>query len=235
MSGTRSSRPLVAFVYRCAFVLVSAIGLAANLGLFEGRFIPSQLNYYTVLSNLFCLVYFAIDLPFSWRNARAGQEPARTTTLPRVKGAVVMAITVIFLIFNIALAPSYFVDPDYDFFSVSNLVLHYLAPVAVVVDWLVFDRKGLLRWFDPLIWLVIPAAFLLYTLLHAPFIGPIFEPEHSRYPYPFLDVDALGVGRVALNAVFVGVCFTVVGYVVFGVDRLGARLRRRAASRSAAH
>lgn len=75
-------RPRIAFVYRCAFVLVSAIGLAANLGLLEGRFIPTQLNYYTVLSNLLCLVYFAIDLPLSLRNARAGSATVRTTTFP---------------------------------------------------------------------------------------------------------------------------------------------------------
>jgi hypothetical protein len=222
------TRARAAFVFRCAFVLVSAIGLAANLGLLEGRFIPSQLNYYTVLSNLFCLVYFAVDLPLSGRAARGLAEPGRTTTLPRVKGAVVMAITVTFLIFNVALAPTYFFDPDYDFFTVSNLVLHYVAPVAVVIDWLVFDRKGLLRWVDPLIWLAIPAAFLLYTGLHAPFIGPIFEPEHSRYPYPFLDVDALGLARVAVNAAVAGACFAVVGYAVFGVDRLGHRLAMRA-------
>lgn len=224
--GGRRAR--AASVYRCAFVVVSALGLSANLGLLEGRFIPSQLNYYTVLSNLLCLVYFAADLPLSLRNARGGGEQDRTTSLPRVKGAVVMAITVTFLIFNIALAPSYLVDPDYDFFTLSNLVLHYVAPIAVVLDWLIFDRKGLLRWHDPLIWLLIPAAFLLYTALHAPFIGPIFEPEHSRYPYPFLDVDALGLARVAVNAVAIGVCFGIVGYAVFGVDRLGDRLTRRA-------
>lgn len=226
--GTRGgrARARVALVYRCAFVLVSALGLAANLGLLHGQFLPSQLNYYTVLSNLLCLVYFAVDLPLSWRNAWGAPDPERTTTLPRVKGAVVMAITVTFLVFNVALAPTYIVDPDYDFYTLSNLVLHYVAPVAVVLDWLVFDRKGVLRWADPLIWLAIPAAFLLYTMLHAPFIGPIFEPEHSRYPYPFLDVDALGA-RVAVNAALVGVCFAVVGYAVVGVDRLGARLGRR--------
>jgi len=229
VGGTIRSR--VAFVYRCAFVLVSALGLAANLGLLEGRFLASQLNYYTVLSNLLCLVYFAVDLPLSGRNARGLPDAReRTTTLPRVKGAVVMAITVTFLVFNIALAPTYIVDPDYDFYTLSNLVLHYLAPIAVVVDWLVFDRKGLLRWFDPLIWLVIPAAFLLYTVLHAPFIGPIFEPEHSRYPCPFLDADELGA-QVAVNAALVGVCFAAVGYAVLGVDRLGARLSRRGARR----
>lgn len=144
-----------------------------------------------------------------------------------MKGAVVMAITVTFLIFNVALAPTYFFDPDYDFYTVSNLVLHYVAPIAVVIDWLVFDRKGLLHWYDPLIWLAIPAAFLLYTGLHAPFIGPIFEPEHSRFPYPFLDLDVLGPARVAVNAAFVGTCFCAIGYAVFGIDRLGRWIDRR--------
>jgi hypothetical protein len=49
----------------------------------------------------------------------------------------------------------------------------------------------------------------------------------SRFPYAFIDIDALGVGQVAITVVVLVVAFVVLGYVFFGVDTLLARLASR--------
>lgn len=70
-----------------------------------------------------------------------------------------------------------------------NTVLHYIIPVAVLVDFLV-DRPKRTRTFKKsLVWLSFPVVYVAYTLIRGEVTG--------WYPYPFLNPATHGYGSVA--------------------------------------
>ena len=104
----------------------------------------------------------------------------------------------------------------------SNLTVHLVVPLMAVADWLLFDRKGSIRPFDPVRWLALPLYYLVFALVAAP-LGATYR-GGARYPYFFIDANLIGWSGVAVNVVLVGVAFLALGYAVFAVDRLLGRL-----------
>ena len=49
----------------------------------------------------------------------------------------------------------------------------------------------------------------------------------SPYPYPFMDVDALGWGKVLLIFLAMAAAFLALGYVLVWIDHLLARRQKR--------
>jgi hypothetical protein len=51
--------------------------------------------------------------------------------------------------------------------------------------------------------------------------------DQTRYPYTFLDPAISGVGGVVTFCAAMFVAFLVLGYILFGIDRLLARMGSR--------
>lgn len=73
-----------------------------------------------------------------------------------------------------------------------NLVLHYIIPVAALVDYLIDRPRTKLPFKEGLGWLLFPVAYLAYSLTRGALTG--------WYPYPFLDPATAGYGSVAVVA-----------------------------------
>jgi hypothetical protein len=66
---------------------------------------------------------------------------------------------------------------------VVNIILHYVAPAYVLLDWLAFPPKKLS--FRPaLVWLAYPLFYLAYSLVRGAFV--------DWYPYPFINPTVSG-------------------------------------------
>ena len=85
--------------------------------------------------------------------------------------------------------------------------------------------KGRLRWTDPLLWALIPYAYLAFALVYGG-LGGEFLPGRT-YPYPFLDVATHGVGGVVIRVLVLSVVLVGVGYVYVAIDRLLGRMAAR--------
>lgn len=100
--------------------------------------------------------------------------------------------------------------------------LHYALPLLYVAWWLLGTPHGTLGWRDVGRWLLFPLGYLAWIALRVTLI-------ERWFPYPFLDVDALGTAAVLRNALLVAVAFSLGGAALLSADRwLG---RRRAAHR----
>jgi hypothetical protein len=97
----------------------------------------------------------------------------------------------------------------------ADLLLHYVMPLSYLVFWLFWVRKAGLRWYDPLLWLVYPLFYLAFIVIRGKWSG--------FYPYPFLDVGALGYARAALNACGIMMVFVALGALVVVIGRFSAR------------
>jgi hypothetical protein len=97
----------------------------------------------------------------------------------------------------------------------TNTVFHYIAPIAMVLGWLLFGpRRRINRSVvaGTLIW---PVLWMGYTLAHGA--------ASKWYPYPFVDVATHGYGRVLVNALLVAVVCVLVGALYAFGDRTLSR------------
>ena len=127
-----------------------------------------------------------------------------------------MYIVVVGVVYHFLLAPTW--NPQ-GLALLGNSLLHYVMPAAFVLDWLLFAPKGRLNWKDPAKWLVFPLVYGGWTLIHGALSG--------WWPYPFVDVGALGLGQVLLNFVGLLIFFLIVGLTVVAIDRTFGRRDRR--------
>lgn len=69
-----------------------------------------------------------------------------------------------------------------------NTVLHYIMPLAMILDWVINPPTKTITWKQAASWLVFPLLYVVYSLIRGPFV--------NWYPYPFLDPRIGGYGRV---------------------------------------
>ncbi|MGN7948941.1 Pr6Pr family membrane protein [Microbacterium sp. 22215] len=223
-----NSRP-VALVYRMLALAVILTGVIRHSDVLTGAPNWTTLLFYTMVSNLLCLVWMILLIVRTARDLRQTGPRGTSTPSARGSGAVMMAITVTMLIYLVVLVPTRFADGDSDIFSLTDNLIHIITPLLVIVDWLVFVPKGSFRWIDPLLWTLIPYAYLVWAFVYGS-LGGEFTPG-QKYPYPFMDVDALGVGGVAQWVVALTLALVVVGLVFVAIDRALGVLSRRSVRR----
>lgn len=136
---------------------------------------------------------------------------------PFVRSAIAAYIAVVAVVYHTVLAKLW--SPQGAQYA-ADLLLHTVMPAGYLVFWLTCVRKSGLRWYDPLLWLIYPAAYLLAVLVRGKWSG--------FYPYPFVDAGALGYAKVAVYAVHVLVVFLVAGAVVVIAGRVMARAAEKA-------
>lgn len=224
-SGALTLR-FIALAFRLASVVLIATGIVRITGIFSDTPSPKAWLFYTVLSNVLCLVWMLALLASTVRGLAAYGSRGHSTPSARGSAAIMMAITVTMLIYIFVLVPSAFVQAgDYQPFSLTDNLIHIVTPVLLIGDWLFFVPKGQLRPGDPLRWVLIPLAYMVLSFLYGALGGEFLE--GARVPYPFMNVDVYGIGGVALWIVGLGIGLVVVGYLYFGLDRLIAWLAGR--------
>lgn len=93
----------------------------------------------------------------------------------------------------------------------ADKLLHMVVPVLAVIGWVAFGPRERATRQDLAPFLVVPVAWLVYTLIR----GAIVD----WYPYPFIDVVEHGYGVVLLNALGIS-CFLVgMAFLAFALDR----------------
>lgn len=208
-------------LYRLLFLLICEAGIILQYAGMAGTGSLKMLSfYYTILSNILCFVYFAVLLI-----AQRKKENAL------IKGAVTMCIAVTGLVYHFMLngLMGTTAGAPLTALSVSNILVHYVVPAMVVLDYFLFMPKGQYKSLYPLAWLVLPYAYLVFAMVRAEVSSSTFTGfggTLSRYPYPFLDVDLYGWDKVILIVFAITVAFIALGYLAFVVDRLLGKKRK---------
>jgi hypothetical protein len=202
---------------------MGGIGLSIITGLYSGRFNINSLIYYTTLSNLLCFLFY---IPLTIRNAIniKNSNEAAIIFFPRLKGAFILMITVTLIIYHSLLANfqlPFFTRGDGDLSNyLQNLLLHYIVPVMVIFDWILFDPKRTFSVFDPLYWLSIPIIYAVFALIRAEVGGMLQVQGHpTRYPYFFLDIDEIGWSGMIVYVIIFALVFALLGYIIWALDR----------------
>lgn len=203
--------------FKVIIIVFCVVGVYGNSGMSSGIFKPNTFLYYTILSNIFCLIYFLGAAIHCINLIRRDGIYGESTFSIHLKGSVMMAITVTLLIYWFVLVDAEFIMTK-EASSLHNLLVHFFVPIFTILDWLLFDRKGQLKIIDPLKWLLIPLIYYVCMILVSK-TGITFHND-SRYPYFFIDIDVLGYKQVIINVFSLTVFFTILGFAVVGIDKL---------------
>ncbi len=222
MKTSWGKRPIIAFVYRVLFIIFCSWGLILNFAKWESPFMTT-LSYYTIQSNLFCLVLF-IDLL-----VRKIRKQPLTPLFHSVKGGFTVMIFITFFIYHFVLRPGIIASGvDYQVYQWSDILVHYIAPLMVVIDHFIFDELKPYHRIDPIRWLAIPLGYWVYTLIFAALGGRYIINDYvSRYPYFFLNVEELGVLWVSISIITISLFYVGTGYGLIQLDRLILKYRQK--------
>lgn len=207
----------VKLAFRLILIIGVSVGLYIKTGLYDGNFKVYTLIYFTNLSNIFVLIVFLIMVLCT--------AASRNNKFLRIKGSVMMSIILTGIVYNFVLLPSGFeMAGGSDTDKIGSLLLHLFSPLMTVLDWIINDKKGVFNKKDPIMWAYIPLLYFVFTVIQAN-LGGFIPNQISKYPYEFIAVDLLGWSKVMSNIAIISIVFILMGYGIFVIDRLIAKLR----------
>ena len=160
-------------------------------------------SYFTILTNALVTIYCTLLLfktPTRWE---------RFFSRPTVTTAVTLYIAVVGFIYNIILR---FLWSPTGMQRVVDELLHSIIPLAFVGYWFFFTPTKTLQWKSFLPWLIYPSCYCLFILVRGSF--------SAFYPYPFMEVNTLGLNQVLLNSLGLTGLFFAFSLLFIGIGKL---------------
>ena len=158
-------------------------------------------GFFTILSNTFgAVLLLSAALPI----------PLPRRLLSQIRGAAVLCLVIVGIVFSALLARL-----DSEIIPWVNGVVHYFAPIAIVLDWLVDPPPCPPTMRDGIWWLAVPLGYVLVTLLRGSIV--------HWYPYPFLNVEAIGWTTVLLYCAGIFVFSLIVASAVVWTGKRGEK------------
>ena len=140
-------------------------------------------SFFTVLSNL------VVALCFTGLLLNNDSKLFRFFSSPSAQTAVTVYIIVVGAVYNLILR---FIWNPEGLQQVIDELLHSVIPVLCLIFWICFTSKKSLQWQDSLQWMIYPSCYSIFIAIRGAISG--------FYPYPFVNVTALGYPRALLNA-----------------------------------
>lgn len=150
----------------------------------RGRFNPVNFfSYFTIENN----ILISVVLLLSALMLAAHKKSRLLDTLRGLSTAFILVVGIGFAVLLSNVEGLVLTAVPWD-----NLVLHYIIPVAALIDYLIDRPHYKLVLKQSLVWLLFPIIYLAYSLTRGALTG--------WYPYPFLDPATGGYGSVAIVA-----------------------------------
>lgn len=179
------------------------------------------LSFFTIQSNMFAAVALALGAVFLL-SGRVADAPWFATV--RAAAATYMVTTGV--VYNLLLRGIEL--PQGSTLPWSNEVLHLVAPVYLLVDWLFAPGRRALPNRKVGLIVIYPIVWVLYTLVRGPLLFDEGTAASFWYPYPFLNpnLSENGYLSVAFYTVLIALVICAVAVGVLWVSRrwAGARL-----------
>lgn len=159
-------------------------------------------SFFTILTNLLVAIFFTI-LIFRFKNSLPGDQKNRGDVT-----AITVYITCVGLVYQILLRNTW--HPQ-GMQMVTDELLHSVIPVLVIIYWFLFENTLSVPYRQIGRWLLYPLIYLIYVLIRGYFSG--------FYPYPFINITALGIEKVLLNSIVMTALFAVLSVTFNAVGR----------------
>jgi len=172
-----------------------------------GRSIPNFFSFFTIQSNILVAILLLVTGICNLRGI--------IRNIANLRGALTLYITMTGIIYFLLLSGSE--DALQTTIPWVNIVPHYLIPLVVVTDWILFPPKNNVSFRQAIVWLIYPVGYLLFSLTRGAFTG--------WYPYPFL--NPITTGWPNLMAVCIIIAIASVGLTWLIIQRTPKAPRQR--------
>ena len=218
-------------IYQTIYVTLGLVGFIACLGIFD------DINairwdfyvHFTNISNFLCIGVMVAGLIQTAKK----KEDSFVSAAPLIKFIGMLGILLTFLVFNIMLAGAEGRDPQANW-RVGSLVFHVVLPIMYIADWFLFYERKKCKWYYPIASIGFPLAYVIFLLIQAIILNfdssiliPSANPTPLIYPYFFVNLDTQGVSGVLMWIGILAVAFVVVGFLFFGLDKLGKKASKK--------
>lgn len=213
-------------IFQTIYCTLGFVACVASLGIFDNIQMIRWDCYvhFTNISNYFCL---AVMLAGLIQTAKK-KEDSFVTAVPALKFIGILGILLTFLVFNIMLAGAEGRDPQANW-RVGSLLAHVTLPILYIADWFLFYERKKCKWYYPILSVAFPLTYVIFLLIQAiilKFDTSILIPTTTTpliYPYFFVNLDTQGVSGVLMWIGILAVAFIAMGYLFYGLDRLGKK------------
>ena len=213
-------------IFQTIYCTLGLVGCVASLGIFDNINMIRWDFYvhFTNISNYLCIgVMFAALIQTAKK-----KEDSYVTVAPVLKFVGMLGILLTFLVFNILLAGAEGRDPQMNW-RIGSLIFHVVLPILYVADWFLFYERKKCKWYYPIASISFPLIYVTFILIQAAIMGfdtSVLIPGTTTpliYPYFFVNLETQGVGGVLKWCIIILVGFVAVGFLFFGLDRLGKK------------
>ena len=213
-------------IFQTIYVTLGLVGFVACLGIFDDISMIRWDFYvhFTNLSNFLCIGVMLASLIQTAKK----KEDSYVTTAPLLKFVGMLGILLTFLVFNILLAGAADRDPQLNW-RIGSLIFHVVLPILYIADWFLFYERKKCKWYYPIASIGFPLIYVTFIFIQAAILGfdtSILIPGSKTpliYPYFFVNLETQGVAGVARWIVILLVAFIAVGFVFFGIDKIGKK------------
>lgn len=160
-------------------------------------------TYFTILVNLVVTIYFTSTV---FKKQEVEEKSLGYLT------AITVYITIVGATYQIILRGTW--QPT-GLQRIVDELLHSVMPVLTIIFWYLFENKAMVKYSQILKWAIFPIVYLIIMLIRGNFSG--------FYPYPFVDVTALGLKKVLINSLFVTIFFFIISFLYI---RIGKALKK---------
>ena len=213
-------------IFQTIYVTLGLVGIVASLGIFDNINLI-RWDFYVHFTNISNFLCFGVMLAGLIQTAKK-KENSYVSAAPLLKFIGMLGILLTFLVFNIMLAGAEGRDPQANW-RVGSLCFHVILPILYIADWFLFYERKKCKWFYPVASIAFPLTYAIFLLIQAiilKFDSSILIPSTTTpliYPYFFVNLDTLGVSGVLMWIGILTVAFVAVGYLFFGLDRMGKK------------
>jgi hypothetical protein len=173
--------------------IVTEIAVLAQRGLFNGI---NFFSYFTIQTNILVVVAFLLSVIAT----AAGKKYRALDVLRAATTVYILVVGIGFAVLLSGLEGVALTAVPWD-----NLVLHYIIPGAVLLDFIIDRPHTLIRFKTGLVWVLYPLAYVAYSLIRGESTG--------WYPYPFLNPNVSSYGSIA--ATVAGLTFLGIMLILF--------------------
>ncbi|MET3538081.1 Pr6Pr family membrane protein [Chryseobacterium limigenitum] len=156
-------------------------------------------TYFTILVNLIVTIYFT-----STAFRKHGIEGKNSGYLT----AITVYITIVGATYQIILRGTW--QPT-GLQRIVDELLHSVMPVLTIIFWYLFENKARVKYSQISKWAIFPIVYFIVILIRGSFSG--------FYPYPFVDVTALGLTKVLINSLFIAIFFFIICFLYIRVGK----------------
>ncbi|MBQ4160923.1 MAG: hypothetical protein IJD83_08340 [Clostridia bacterium] len=193
----RDIKSMFALLFRLLFLALEAWAFIRLSGMNLKSFI-NALRYYEILINFLCFLCIAAVLIYNVLRSKASAKSA--SVFSKIKCFFTICIVFAFIVYH------FYVRGDYRPDAV-GIILYYVAPAMMLMDWLFFDYCSSMRAYEPLIWMCVPVGYFALILLLA------------RVGYINLYPTLMGLNAYITLGIYAA-GMLIIGYIFYFIDRI---------------